>query len=551
MKNRPYILWGMLIVAAYLLPALIAGENHFVMIHDFLDSTVAHIKSMQDGGILFDNKGIIPILSGIPRAWYLTPFDLKIWFFLLLPAYWAVVANIFLIKFSAFLGLYLLLDNYILPKGDNRKFISFLTAVLFSFVPFYPDYGISSAGVPLVAWAFLNLFNDRRRTVSFLALAYYAIFSWLVLGGVFVCICTALVLLVYMLREKKFPTWPFLGLCLLTLVYVAANYQMFLNFLEPGEAIHREEFKPQGSAWSAIGQVFATLFISQYHAGTCLAVLMVGWFIALWRKRRDENPRWNHLMMAFVALAALILFTGIFKVIFRNFEFIQVFQFDRFFFLYPALCFTLLGMVLFELFATGRKRAIALLSALFVVLGLSFDIFVTNEGCRLLKSGNHPGFKEFYDTELFDKIKADLSANADDPLKVACLGMYQAVAEYNGIYTVDGYIQIYPLEYKHRFQKVIQGELDKDPDLWDYFCNWGTRCYLFSSELGKYYMYSAKDDKSVKSLSIDTQALAELGCQYILSAVNIENASELGLELTECYEGSYWKIRAYRIIVSM
>jgi len=548
MKNRPYFLFGLLLVIAYLLPAFIAGENHFVLIHDFLDSTVAHLKSMKDNGIVFDNSGVIPILCGIPRSYYLTAVDLKVWLFLLLPPYWAVIANIFLIKFSAFAGLFLLLRCHVLPDSARRDDVSFLTAALFALVPFYPDYGISSAGVPLVAYSIINLFYGESKLPSLAILVYYALFSWLVLGGVFVCICTALVILVYFIRTRRFPLWPFIGLCLLTAVYVAANWQLFVDFFVPVEAIHREEFKPQGTKIQALGEALAALFVSQYHAGTCCAFVIVTSFILLWHRHRGENRRWDHLMMALVSLASLMVFTAVVKVMFRDFKLVQLFQFDRFFFLYPALCYVLLGAVLQQLSDEGRRRALSVLSAVVLVTGLAFDIFFTNEVCRELKIGNHPGFREFYDEELFDEIKSDLDI-VPGKTRVACLGMYQSVAEYNGIWTVDGYIQIYPLEYKHRFQKVIQKELDKDPALWDYFCNWGTRCYLFSSELGRHYMLSRKDDARVSFLDIDCGALSDLGCEFILSAVEILNSESLGLELAGEYSrpDSYWNIRAYKL----
>jgi len=548
MRKSDCILYGLLLVFLYFLPAIITGDNHYILIHDFLDSTVAHIKSMIDNGIVFDNNGIIPILSGIPRSYYLTSADLKVWLFLLLPPYWAVLANLFLIKATAFLGLFLLLDSYVLAAGPARSKAAFITAVLFSLVPFYPDYGISSAGVPLVAYAFINLFEKRRVAISFAIMVYYALFSWLVLGGVFVCASAALVILVYMIRQKKFPALPFIALCLLALVYVAANFQLFVNYFNPMEATHREEIKPLGEKLPAIGAALGILFVSQFHAGTCCAFVMVAAFIVLWRSKHAENPRWNHLLMAFVSLAALMVFTSVFKIIFSGFKLIQEFQFDRFFFLYPAMCYTLFGAVIHTFLKEKRVKLLALLASLVLVTGLAFDHFVTDETLRVCGVDGHPGFRDFYDTELFGEIKGELCEPGKE-LKVACLGMYPAVAEYNGISTVDGYIQIYPLEYKHRFQRVIQAELDKDPVLWDYFCNWGERCYLYSAELGRYYMYSGRSGKSVEALDIDCEALSGLGCGYILSAVGIDNYESLGLRYVGSYShpGSYWNIRVYSL----
>ena len=112
---------------------------------------------------------------------------------------------------------------------------------------------------------------------------------------------------------------------------------------------------------------------------------------------------------------------------------------------------------------------------------------------------------------------------------------------------MDGYDASYPLSYKHRFQQVIQGELDKSPELKAYFCDWGSRCYLFSSELGLNFLWGKDWGASVHELSIDTEALKALGCDYILSALPIENAEALGLRDCGSFtnEHSFWEIRAY------
>ena len=108
---------------------------------------------------------------------------------------------------------------------------------------------------------------------------------------------------------------------------------------------------------------------------------------------------------------------------------------------------------------------------------------------------------------------------------------------------------MYPLEYKHSFQRIIQGELDKSEELKHYFCDWGSRCYLFSSELDFRRVYGKNEDKSI-TLSIDNAALNDVGCKYIFSAVSIENYNDIGLEYVESYSHpeSYWNIRVYRII---
>ena len=84
-------------------------------------------------------------------------------------------------------------------------------------------------------------------------------------------------------------------------------------------------------------------------------------------------------------------------------------------------------------------------------------------------------WRKYYAEDLFAKVEETIGKNKNE-YKVACIGVNSSVALFNGFYTVDGYSTDYPLEYKHRFRKVIEKELDKDEGIKGYFDNWGNRC---------------------------------------------------------------------------
>jgi len=158
-------------------------------------------------------------------------------------------------------------------------------------------------------------------------------------------------------------------------------------------------------------------------------------------------------------------------------------------------------------------------------------------------------FQEFFSPQLFTEIR-DHIGKPQQTYRVVSLGMFPGIAIYNGFYLADGYSSDYPLQYKHRFRKVIAAELAKSKEIKDYFDDWGGRCYLLSAELGREFLCTKQATKRrVEHLEIDTGALAELGAQYILSAVEIVNAPSLGLDLQGVFErdGSPWKIYLYRI----
>jgi hypothetical protein len=137
-----------------------------------------------------------------------------------------------------------------------------------------------------------------------------------------------------------------------------------------------------------------------------------------------------------------------------------------------------------------------------------------------------PTYGSYLSAEVFDKAE-DLTGAGKDDIKIACLGFHPSIAHLNGFKTVGGYNSLYPLEYKHRFRKIIASELEKSEALRVGFDNYGSRCYLVSSELGEnYYVTRDQGIKSIRQLDLDWAALRDVGADYLFSAVLIENASQ-------------------------
>ena len=537
MTKSRYCLWGFLIILLYFLPNIIWGENSVLPIHDFLDSNVAHIHAMVESGTVWDFDASLPILSGVPRASAGSPLNLRVLLYCLLPPFWAIIAGLFLIKLSAFLGMFFLLTGHVL-KGRGMG-VAFLASILFAFVPFYPDYGISSAGIPMLALAFLSLWEGRYKVESFVLIGYFAFFSSLVLSGFFACVVLAVLLAVSWARSKKFPMLPFVGLCFLSALYIGLNFDLFLGFWGgSGEVSHRVEFAAE-PLLASLGTSLSAFLVSQYHAGTCLAAIPVAVFLLFVKRFREYRT----LRFVTLLLLSLMLLGVVLREVFLRTGFGGGFQPDRFYFLYPALVFTLLAVVLQEMPACRKW-----MPALMLVVNLGMDVHFRDNLATRLGITDYPSFSQYFDTALFDRIKAD-TGWAEGRDKCASLAMHPAVAEYNGMYTVDGYYPSYPLRYKHEFQRVIQGELDKSASLESYFCGWGSRCYVFSSELGTKYLWGKNSGQKVDSLSIDTRALKELGCTWLFSAVPVENAALLGLSLEGVWEGenSFWRVYGYRL----
>jgi hypothetical protein len=159
-------------------------------------------------------------------------------------------------------------------------------------------------------------------------------------------------------------------------------------------------------------------------------------------------------------------------------------------------------------------------------------------------------FNNYFSENLFSQVKQYIG-KPEQSYKVASIGLHPSVALYNGFYTIDGYSNNYPLSYKQNFRQLIAKELEKNADISDYFNNWGNRCYLFCAELGRNFYAIKYSGIEIENLQLNASKLKEFGCEYIFSAVPIQNAEENSLLLLQTFENSEspYRIHLYEVIV--
>jgi len=160
---------------------------------------------------------------------------------------------------------------------------------------------------------------------------------------------------------------------------------------------------------------------------------------------------------------------------------------------------------------------------------------------------NQITYKSFYAEKQFKEIKKYIN-KIDEDYRVVSLGIHPSISQYNGFYTLDGYSANYPLKYKYEFRKIISRELDKSEDLKHYYDSWASRVYLFSSELGRKYLYTKDHNKSV-DITLNTEQMFHMNCKYIVSAVKINNEKANNIKLLKIFDSneSAWRIYLYKI----
>ena len=115
--------------------------------------------------------------------------------------------------------------------------------------------------------------------------------------------------------------------------------------------------------------------------------------------------------------------------------------------------------------------------------------------------------------------------------RVMSVGLDPMVAVMNNIRVIDGYHTIYPLNYKIKFRKIIERELENNIKLKNYYDNWGSRVYAFYSDQN--------------NLMLNFQHAKKLGADYVISKFPIKN-SELKMVCYKCNNSN--QIFLYRIL---
>jgi len=545
---RLLFLTGILITLGYYIPYFVNGDGSYIQILDNLDSTIAYLNVLKENGTLYNASAPFPAMEGLKTsdiAYCFLPRLLLVDSFSPFTSY---ILNELIGRLIGFTGMWLFLTHYLLEKSKYQTGIALLAALSFSLMAYYADYGLSVMGQPLTAYAFLNLKAEKNKLSNYLIIIFVALYSSLVLAGLFVGIIIFAYYLYIRIKDRKTYKAYLAGFCILILTYITSNYSLFSNFLSPIIS-HRTEFVYITSLWETIKRALEMLKVTQIHTGSLPVLFILLYLFLIYIRNRKLSSRILFFLKAIAAIILWFLFFNLLKYAFPEAQVLTVFQFDRFYFLLPFL-WVCLAALLFEKMAAYKHGCHLILSAFALLIGATFWVNPEYRNNLKLLCGadiSEPTYRQFYDTRLFDEIRNTAGVKADSS-KVACLGFFPSVAQYNGFYTLNGYFQNYPLTYKHAFRKVITKELDKSTERKTYYDKWGSRCYLYSAEL-QGDLWGKDKQGEIQNLEIDIPALMDLGCTHLFSAVNIRNYQALGLQYIGTYTtpDSFWELKVYAL----
>ncbi len=551
-KATRLIIFALLVIALYLSPLFLLQENAHIRVHDNLDSNLAWYKILARSGQLFgDVDAVIPqIINGVPRNTFGTEYSIIVWLYAWFPTMTAYAISQALTRVVAFIGMYLLLKKHLLP-GEKWTFLQIGTSLAFALTPFWPSGMLSTLGMPLALWAFLNIRNGEGTKKDYIVLTLIPFYASIVLGFFFFLSAMGIFWLVDVVRGKGWNLRFLLSIAYMTVIFMMVEYRLVYSFLFSTELNSRDEyFHASLPLWRVIRLTFKNYLLGHTHVMTVhgLFILPIT-FIALYFVYTKKQWKQEKLFVFLVALSFLLSLWYAFWFykgwlpLTKKFHFMDTFNFARYHFLRPLVIYAGFALALRIISLQGPSWARV---AKWITIAQILLLCLFNDEIIYQKK---PTVKEFFAEELFTEIKEHIGEEPEN-YRVASIGIHPAISQYNGFYTLDTYNNFYPLTYKHQFRKIIEVELAKNKTIRKYFDQWGGRCYLFTAQLGKKYMIKKDSKRKLANLQLNTTVFKEMGGQYILSALPITNSEEIQLTLDKVFESksSAWKIYLYKTL---
>jgi Protein of unknown function (DUF6044) len=541
-----------LVLICFLIFLWILGQDASIRVHDNLDANIAWYKSLADQHLLLASS-YTPneTVMQAPRIAFGSEWSLIEWLFVWFKPMVAYNINVTLMSVIAFIGTYLFTKDTLKlsPK------IAPIIALTFAFLPFWFSAGLSAAGQPLLFWSFNRILKKQNSWIDWLIFFLFPFYSSLIIAGLFMLVLMVTYLLYNFLKKEKNIAYGAGLLCIviLSVLYVFVDYRLFLDILKLGETPtdfipHRVEFV-QGNTFIECVKAAKNSFIGGqnhfpiFHTYLILPAVFLYLIYALIKSKPVK-----FILLCLILLAGISIIDGFWNyTTFESFKdklpILKAIQLDRFYSLYPILWTIIFVLIIKEL---SLKIAVSL--AVIQVLIVLFSNQVINDLTKkVLFKKDYISYREFYAEDLFSKVKKVLYQDKNTSVRVGMIGLHPAMAQYNEIPTIDGYVVLYSLAYKHKIQAIIQPELNQNKFIKTYFEQWGNRCYLFDNEAVIVGDGISKTQKCcTDSLAFDFTKLKQMNCNYLLSAVEVKHLSPQ-MKLLSHVEDANWRIWVYRI----
>jgi len=521
------ILLTIILFLLFFSPYLVKGSNSYILVHD-------NLNQMNMLGI-FDGKMSAEFYPGnvtehftlpsTPDIFHVTHLKLDRIFYSI-DFFAGFIFNEFFYRLLALAGVVALLLQI---WQDASKHIVMITlfGCAFVFLPFWPPGSFSISGIPLLIFAVRNSAKQKQILLSYAIIFIYAFYSNFFFSGVFILFFWAAYILSHIIRNKVNRHLIF-GFMLFILLSVISHFPVFMTELIYKIPTNRSAQEIAGYDLLSSLKIMMHSFLKtrklshSLHTFVILPSTLIITFL-LWKKKDYKILKLSIWFWAVLMIIPFIYGIFLWQPVLDLYNLLKVgFRIDRIYIYTPLVWFSLWSILLYWLIKNYRygKQIAALL--IILQLGINFHFYTYRAFSK------QPTFEQFVSEDQFNRI---MNAVGKENIKrVGCIGFFPAVANYNGLKTIGSFSSYYPLEFKRKFRKIIEAELDKNQEIKNYFDNKGSACFLFDDMIGKNY----RDQKKIKEIEsvkceLDLNELKEFGVNILISTVKFNNINELKL----------------------
>ncbi|SFQ08619.1 hypothetical protein SAMN04487928_11813 [Butyrivibrio proteoclasticus] len=566
---------------------VLIGENSYIAVQDNLDLFLAQFAMLKNEGIFFSHGVSAPFLGGVSRDVLPSEFSLYTVIFMIFPPFAAYVVGYILKVIIAVVSCRLLFLDMTVNDKDNAHVqnLATLVGLLYGILNLFPAFAIPFASVPLIVFLLRKAYKNglNRRLFGLILLifcypfiSYFSYLGFFILGYLFVAIIWLWI------KDRKLSISLVIALMALGLGYVAFEYRLFSMMLfSDAETIRETMVQTYLPFNEIIGESFDIFVNGMMHVDDlhrlfvmplCLVYLVL-LNVRYVVKKNVKDIFTDYYNLCFLIIVFNCLVYGLYyskaveHVIETLLPPLTGFQYNRTIFFNPFLWCAMLFILVYRLYKwlsirQNKVKALIILPYMLIIVAALVVLFAPTKYNDLYHTAKltvrdkvygHDNdalnYREFYSTELFDEIKSDLKYEKGE--YCVAYGMHPAILEYNGIYTLDGYLGFYPQSYKEAFREVIAPALERMEPTRLYYDEWGARCYLYSgTDLSIVMATKSMAEVTDNDIYINAAALKKLGCKYIISRIDISNTADVGIRLIGSYSNvsSPYTIYVYTIV---
>lgn len=549
------LLSSTLIILAHL-PTILLGPDSFIIIDDNLDDFLLQKYLLLTTDNLFNlNQDIIidNVLNGLKISFIHSQFNIYNISFLFFEFLDSYIINSIIIRLIAFVSMFYFSLKFL---RVNLIYIA-LISISWALLPTYTVLGLTILGLPLISIAFYNLSNNKHIVSSYLLIFIYSGYSTIMYSFPFILIFLLLIYVFYLRRRLSHNF--IIGISFYVLVSLLLNYNLIETIVadDASNSTHRILRSIREINLPTIfGMIYS--FLKQFIFGSgkinslliSLPIILLSAY-SLFKSKKRKSIYWLYSLLFLLIIISVTYqhskyFLGKLLPIIHSADFSKIINLNSFIF-YIILILSIknllelkksnriiiLGILFFQIFLNFNRNPEFVFNK---ISGVNYDKeFFFNED-RYLKQliygeqynkyenpfYNKLTYKEYISRDLFQNIKMFINKNPNQ-YKIISFGLDPSVSIYNDLYTLDGYFNNHSLSYHLKFEE-IQSQFIKN----NYLDN---KLILKNKKLNSICLNCIKSYKieSIYNLQINFNLLKNLGANYLLSSVMVDNNNNLKL----------------------